>query len=181
MDFHNNGSNEWLGFRLELLGSFILCVSALFLILLPSNVIRPGILSNFFLLLDRFIRIKCPNLTLDYAENVGLTLSYGLSLNSVLFWAIYMSCFVENRMVSVERVKQFTNIASEAEWKIMDRLPPQNWPTQGNIHLIDLQVNIRFCSYFFLMHFKIILICNFENFHQLTCHSVKCFPTNFSI
>ncbi|XAR58448.1 Xenobiotic-transporting ATPase [Bertholletia excelsa] len=117
MDFHNNGSNEWLGFRLELIGSFILCVSALFLILLPSSIINPA--------------------------NVGLSLSYGLSLNSMLFWSIYMSCFVENRMVSVERIKQFTNIPSEAEWEKKDCLPSPNWPTHGNIELKDLQVRYR--------------------------------------
>uniref|UniRef100_A0A803NDN0 ABC-type xenobiotic transporter n=1 Tax=Chenopodium quinoa TaxID=63459 RepID=A0A803NDN0_CHEQI len=117
MDFHNNGSNEWLGFRLELLGSLLLCSSALCMILLPSSIIRP--------------------------ENVGLSLSYGLSLNSVLFWAMYTSCFVENRMVSVERIKQFTEIPSEAEWKIKDRLPPPNWPSQGNVELKDLQVRYR--------------------------------------
>lgn len=117
MDFHNNGSNEWLGFRLELLGSFILCMSTLFMVLLPSSIIKP--------------------------ENVGLSLSYGLSLNGVMFWAVYMSCFVENRMVSVERVKQFTKIPSEAEWEIKDRLPPPNWPTQGNVDLKDLQVRYR--------------------------------------
>lgn len=117
MDFHNNGSNEWLGFRLELIGSSILCVSALFLILLPSTIIKP--------------------------ENVGLTLSYGLSLNGVLFWAIYVSCFVENRMVSVERVKQFTNIPSESEWVKKDGLPSPNWPTIGNVELKDLQVRYR--------------------------------------
>lgn len=42
MDFHNNGSNEWLGFRLELLGSIFLCISTLFMILLPSSIINPG-------------------------------------------------------------------------------------------------------------------------------------------
>ncbi|KAG6645062.1 hypothetical protein CIPAW_08G096500 [Carya illinoinensis] len=42
MVFYNIGSNEWLGFRLELLGSFILCISALFMVLLPSSIIRPG-------------------------------------------------------------------------------------------------------------------------------------------
>lgn len=42
MDFHNNASNEWLGFRLELIGSSFLCISAMFLILLPSSIIRPG-------------------------------------------------------------------------------------------------------------------------------------------
>ncbi|XP_062022239.1 ABC transporter C family member 14-like [Rosa rugosa] len=117
MDFHNNGSNEWLGFRLELLGSLILCISTLFMILLPSSIVKP--------------------------ENIGLSLSYGLSLNGVLFWAIYMSCFVENRMVSVERIKQFCNIPSEAAWKIVDRAPPTNWPTHGNVELKDLQVRYR--------------------------------------
>jgi len=58
----------------------------------------------------------------------------------VLFWAVYMSCFVENRMVSVERIKQFTNIPSEAAWEIKDRIAPSNWPAHGNIDLRDLQV-----------------------------------------
>lgn len=117
MDFHNYSSNAWLGFRLELLGSLVFCLSALFMILLPSNIIKP--------------------------ENVGLSLSYGLSLNSVLFWAIYMSCFIENKMVSVERIKQFSNIPSEAAWNIKDRSPPPNWPGQGHVDIKDLQVRYR--------------------------------------
>lgn len=47
MDFHNNGSNEWLGFRLELLGSLILCISTMFMILLPSTIIKPGTLYHY--------------------------------------------------------------------------------------------------------------------------------------
>ncbi|CAH8355413.1 unnamed protein product [Eruca vesicaria subsp. sativa] len=117
MDFHNNGSNEWLGFRLELIGSWVLCISALFMVLLPSNIIKP--------------------------ENVGLSLSYGLSLNSVLFWAIYLSCFVENKMVSVERIKQFTDIPSEATWEIKENRPPPTWPYKGNIRLDDVKVRYR--------------------------------------
>ncbi|XP_031112582.1 ABC transporter C family member 14-like [Ipomoea triloba] len=117
MDFHNNGSNEWLGCRLEMIGSFILCISAMFMIVLPSSIIKP--------------------------ENVGLSLSYGLSLNSSLFWTIFISCFVENKMVSVERIKQFTNIPSEAEWRKKDLLPPPNWPSKGNVELENLQVRYR--------------------------------------
>lgn len=45
MDFHNNGSNEWLGFRLELIGSIFLCIATMFMVLLPSNIIKPGIVS----------------------------------------------------------------------------------------------------------------------------------------
>ncbi|XP_071720080.1 ABC transporter C family member 14-like [Rutidosis leptorrhynchoides] len=117
MDFHNNGSNGWLGFRLEFIGSLFLCVSTTFMIILPSSIIKP--------------------------ENVGLSLSYGLSLNGVLFFALYLSCFVENRMVSVERVKQFTNIPSEADWVKKDNAPPSNWPSQGNVEIKDLQVRYR--------------------------------------
>ncbi|MCD7470796.1 ABC transporter C member 14 [Datura stramonium] len=117
MDFHNNGSNEWLGFRLELIGSLLLCVSAMFMIILPSSIIKP--------------------------ENVGLSLSYGLSLNSVLYWFIFVSCFVENKMVSVERLKQFSSIPSEAEWRKTDSVPPPNWPSHGNVELEDLQVRYR--------------------------------------
>ncbi|PWA94497.1 ABC transporter Tap-like, P-loop containing nucleoside triphosphate hydrolase [Artemisia annua] len=117
MDFHNNGSSGWLGFRLEFLGSLFLCVSTVFMILLPSNAIKP--------------------------ENVGLSLSYGLSLNSLLYFALFASCFVENRMVSVERIKQFTNIPSEAEWVKKDSPPPPDWPNHGSLELKDLQVRYR--------------------------------------
>lgn len=46
-------------------------------------------------------------------------------------------------MVSVERIKQFTVIPSEAEWRKKDPLPPPNWPTHGNVALKDLQVRYR--------------------------------------
>jgi len=82
-------------------------------------------------------------------ENVGLSLSYGLSLNSVLFWAIYMSCFIENKMVSVERIKQFSNIPSEAAWNIKDRSPPPNWPGQGHVDIKDLQVSTLVLNWLF--------------------------------
>ncbi|KAA8548937.1 hypothetical protein F0562_000621 [Nyssa sinensis] len=117
MDLHNNASNEWLGFRLELFGSFAFCISTMFLILLPSSIIQPA--------------------------DVGLSLSYGLPLNGVLFWTVYFSCYVENRMVSVERIKQFINVPSEAAWKIINCLPSPNWPSHGDIEIKDLQVRYR--------------------------------------
>lgn len=43
MDFHNNGSNEWLGFRLEFIGSALLCISTLFMIMLPNTLIGSGL------------------------------------------------------------------------------------------------------------------------------------------
>jgi len=42
MDFHNFSSNAWLGFRLELLGNIVFCFSAMFMVMLPNNIIKPG-------------------------------------------------------------------------------------------------------------------------------------------
>ncbi|ERN02230.1 hypothetical protein AMTR_s00045p00218350 [Amborella trichopoda] len=117
MDFHNNASNEWLGFRLEMMGSIICCFSALFMVILPSNVVKP--------------------------EFVGLSLSYGLSLNGGLFGLIWVSCSLENRMVSIERIKQYCNIEAEAPWEIKGSLPSPQWPTHGNMDIMDLLVRYR--------------------------------------
>ncbi|MCE3214721.1 Multidrug resistance-associated protein 4 [Datura stramonium] len=117
MDFHSNASNEWLGLRLEFIGSILICIATIFMVLLPSFVIPP--------------------------EYVGLALSYGLPLNGVLFWAVYMSCMVENRMVSVERIKQFIRIPSEASWRIANCLPSLDWPYSGDIEINNLKVKYR--------------------------------------
>jgi hypothetical protein len=53
-------------------------------------------------------------------------------------------------MVSVERIKQFCNIPSEAVWEIKDHVPPTNWPTHGNVELKDLQVKTTFTSLYLL-------------------------------
>ncbi|RHN73198.1 putative xenobiotic-transporting ATPase [Medicago truncatula] len=117
MDFHNIGANEWLGFRLDYTGVIFLCIATLFMIFLPSAIVRP--------------------------EYVGMSLSYGLALSGLLSASIFMSCNVENKMVSVERIKQFTNLPSEAPWKIADKSLPHNWPSHGTIELNNLQVRYR--------------------------------------
>ncbi|XP_062225217.1 ABC transporter C family member 4-like [Phragmites australis] len=117
MYFHNYAANEWLGFRLELIGTLVLSITAFLMISLPSNFIKK--------------------------EFVGMSLSYGLSLNSLVYFAISISCMLENDMVAVERVNQFSTLPSEAAWKIEDHLPSPNWPTHGDIDIKDLKVRYR--------------------------------------
>lgn len=47
MDFYTTGANEWLGFRLEFIGSVVLCIATLFMIILPSSIIKPGTTSPY--------------------------------------------------------------------------------------------------------------------------------------
>lgn len=42
MDFYNNGLNEWFGFCLELIGSWVFCILVLFMVMLLSNIIKLG-------------------------------------------------------------------------------------------------------------------------------------------
>ena len=42
MDFHNNGANEWVGFRFEIIGMVILCVTTVFLVVIPRSLLPPG-------------------------------------------------------------------------------------------------------------------------------------------
>jgi ATP-binding cassette subfamily C (CFTR/MRP) protein 1 len=70
-----------------------------------------------------------------------MSLSYGLSLNSLVYYAISISCMLENDMVSVERVNQYSTLPCEAAWAVADCLPSTNWLRQGDIDIKDLEVN----------------------------------------
>jgi len=58
-------------------------------------------------------------------------------LQASVIWNI---CNAENKMISVERILQYTNITSEAPLVIEDSRPPSNWPETGTICFKNLQV-----------------------------------------
>ena len=82
--------------------------------------------------------------TVSDVEFVGMSLSYGLSLNSLVYFAISISCMLENDMVSVERVNQYSALPSEAAWAVSDCLPSANWLQRGDIDIKDLEVSFFF-------------------------------------
>ncbi|GJP66070.1 hypothetical protein CLOP_g22972 [Closterium sp. NIES-67] len=110
---------EWLGFRLELLGSLLLCFSALMLTLLPASVVSPGL--------------------------AGMSLSYGLALSQGLFFVVWAWCGLENQMVSVERILQFSHpaVPSEAPLVVHSHRPSGDWPQHGRVEFDNLQVQYR--------------------------------------
>lgn len=70
----------------------------------------------------------------------GLVATYGLNLNVLQAWVIWNLCNVENKMISVERILQFTKLPSEAPLVIKDNRPDSKWPATGKIELEDLYV-----------------------------------------
>ncbi|CAH6822297.1 Abcc4 [Phodopus roborovskii] len=69
--------------------------------------------------------------TLD-AGQVGLALSYALTLMGMFQWSVRQSAEVENMMISVERVIEYTDLEKEAPWEYQKR-PPPDWPQEGTI------------------------------------------------
>nr|AAI50823.1 ATP-binding cassette, sub-family C (CFTR/MRP), member 4 [Mus musculus] len=66
------------------------------------------------------------------AGQVGLALSYALTLMGMFQWSVRQSAEVENMMISVERVIEYTDLEKEAPWECKKR-PPPGWPHEGVI------------------------------------------------
>ncbi|XP_033865352.2 ATP-binding cassette sub-family C member 4-like isoform X1 [Acipenser ruthenus] len=66
------------------------------------------------------------------AGNVGLALSYAITLVGMFQWGVRQSAEVENQMTSVERVLDYTELENEAPW-VTECRPPPDWPRHGVI------------------------------------------------
>ncbi|XP_029127876.1 ABC transporter C family member 3-like isoform X2 [Cajanus cajan] len=120
---------EWLSFRLDILSTITFAFCLVFLISFPNSITAPGI--------------------------AGLAVTYGLSLNELQFSLIWCLCNLENEIISVERVLQYTSIPSEAPLVIKENQPDHSWPSFGEVHIQDLQVR-------YAPHLPLVL-------HGLTC------------
>ncbi|XP_043704666.1 ABC transporter C family member 3-like isoform X8 [Telopea speciosissima] len=110
--FHFSGAVEWLCFRMDMLASITYAIFLVFFISMPKGVLSPGV--------------------------VGLAVTYGLvfSLHGVI-WDLSM---LENKMISIERILQYACIPSEPLLLVEENRPSCEWPSQGKIDIVDLQV-----------------------------------------
>jgi hypothetical protein len=89
----------------------------------------------------------------------GLAVTYGLNLNGRLSRWILSFCKLENKIISIERIYQYSQIPSEAPPVIEVSRPPSSWPENGTIELIDLKVPSR-------LHIKYALVYFFTFFEE---------------
>jgi len=77
------------------------------------------------------------------AGAVGLAMSYALQVAENLSFLVRMTVDIENAMVSVERVLEYSNLPAEAEDVVVERRPPQDWPQSGAVEFNDYSVRYR--------------------------------------
>ncbi|KAH8403128.1 hypothetical protein KR222_005772 [Zaprionus bogoriensis] len=109
-------ANRWLAIRLEMVGNLIILFAALFAVLGGQS--NPGL--------------------------VGLSVSYALQVTQTLNWLVRMSSDIETNIVSVERIKEYSETKQEAPWALEeDKKKPRNWPAQGRVEFQNFQVRYR--------------------------------------
>ncbi|KAL4228774.1 Multidrug resistance-associated protein 1 [Mactra antiquata] len=113
--FAGIASNRWLGFRLEFLGNLIVFAAAIFAVVTPDNT----------------------------GGKVGLSISYALQVTSALNFLVRNTSDVETNVVSVERIKEYSEEPTEAEWINSFRRPPKDWPDYGNVRFNNYSTRYR--------------------------------------
>ncbi|CAN6194823.1 unnamed protein product [Urochloa humidicola] len=115
--FHTVAAQEWVLIRVEALQSLTIITAALFLVLVPPGAISPGF--------------------------AGLCLSYALTLTSAQVFLTRFYSYLENYIISVERIKQYMHLPAEPPAIIPENRPPASWPQEGRIDLQDLKIRYR--------------------------------------
>ncbi|GER32854.1 multidrug resistance protein ABC transporter [Striga asiatica] len=112
--FNTSGAMEWLCLRLDMLSLMTFAFSLILLISIPEGTIDPSV--------------------------AGLAVTYGLNLNMLQAWVVWNLCFMENRIISVERIFQYTSIPAEPPLVVEENRPHSLWPLHGEVDIQDLQV-----------------------------------------
>ncbi|KAK0424584.1 hypothetical protein QR680_008735 [Steinernema hermaphroditum] len=112
-------TNQWLVVRLEFLGNLImLCSSLMAVFLRGADSVTAGI--------------------------VGLAVSHALNISRTLNSTMRMMTNMENNIVSVERIREYASVPTEAPADSEeDKKPAEEWPERGAITIENLQLRYR--------------------------------------
>ncbi|XP_076852199.1 multidrug resistance-associated protein 1-like isoform X2 [Brachyhypopomus gauderio] len=109
-------ATRWLAVNLEFLGNMLVLAAAIFSVM-GRATLSPGI--------------------------VGLAVSHSLQVTGILSWIVRAWTDVENNIVSVERVREYSETPKEAAWTIENTPLPSTWPRTGTIKFQEYGLQYR--------------------------------------
>ncbi|KRX77383.1 Multidrug resistance-associated protein 1, partial [Trichinella sp. T6] len=110
-------SNRWLATRLELIGNLLVFFTASYAVYSrDSHSSSVGM--------------------------VGLAVTYALLITQTLNWVVRMNSDLETNIVSVERIKEYIELPSEASLVSACR-PPPDWPNAGMVEFKNYSMRYR--------------------------------------
>ena len=56
-----------------------------------------------------------------------------MQFTGLLNWCVFVVTHLENQIVSVERVREYSEMKSEAPWVVDTKRPAQDWPQTGEV------------------------------------------------
>ncbi|XP_067944116.1 multidrug resistance-associated protein 1-like [Watersipora subatra] len=105
-------ANRWLAIRLEIMAAFIVFLTAIFCVISTEVSYLSDHLNSSL---------------------VGLAISYALASTQSLNFLIRNISDLESNIVSVERIKEYSEITLEAAWRNDHNAPPRDWPAKGAV------------------------------------------------
>ncbi|KAJ8031340.1 Multidrug resistance-associated protein 4 [Holothuria leucospilota] len=96
-------------------------------------------MTAIFLIIVAFGSVVSKDLLGLNAAEVGLSLTYALSLMGAFQWGVRQSAEVENLMTSTERVLEYTKLKPEADVESKEKLDPE-WPKEGAVEFKDVSL-----------------------------------------
>ncbi|GLV41617.1 uncharacterized protein CBL_06846 [Carabus blaptoides fortunei] len=77
-----------------------------------------------------------------FGGNVGLAITQVMGLMGMLQWGVRQSSELENQMISVERIVEYSNLENERDTELpADKEIATNWPAEGKIEFRDLYLS----------------------------------------
>ncbi|XP_046556239.1 multidrug resistance-associated protein 1-like [Haliotis rubra] len=114
--FATNTANRWLGVRIEFLGALVVFLASLLSVFLKDSI---------------------------SGGTIGLSVSYALDITISLNWLVRLTSDIETQIVSVERLKEYTEVPMEAALRIFSTRPPIEWPDKGEVQFNRYSTRFR--------------------------------------
>uniref|UniRef100_A0A4X2K8R7 ATP-binding cassette sub-family C member 6 n=1 Tax=Vombatus ursinus TaxID=29139 RepID=A0A4X2K8R7_VOMUR len=109
-------ADRWLATNMELLGNILIFTAAFFAVFSKPHL-SPGI--------------------------VGFSISMALQVTEILHWAVRSWTDLENNIVSVERMRDYTKTPKEAPWTLPHNGIGHTWPAMGQIEFRGYSLRYR--------------------------------------